>query len=178
MKVDGVAGPQTRWAMALDTLCPDRCVVVRIAQDSLGLTEDPPGSNRDAAGFIRGWLARCGTGPGQPWCAAFLSHVLSWAGPAVAVAGAQALGQRYPAVNEPIAGDILWYPTAGWQGHCGLVIGTSPDEVMSIEGNCANAVRCVRRPREGLQFARVIPDTDGEPPGIVPSVELAPGGTR
>lgn len=178
LKVDGIEGPETQWSRALGTLDEARCIAVHIAQDSIGLAEDPPGSNNDRNGFIRQWLQRCGAQPGQPWCAAFLSHVMSWAGPAVMVAGAQVLGKRYPAVSEPLAGDIFWYPTTGWQGHCGLVIGTSPDEVMTIEGNCANAVRCVRRPRAGLHFARFIADDDGLVPGVVPTVPPAPGGTR
>lgn len=178
LKADGIVGPQTAWAMALDTLHTDRQLVVRVAQGSLGVTENPPGSNSDPGGFIRGWLARCGAAAGQPWCASFLSHVMSWTGDAVTISGAQVLGKRYPAVQEPLAGDFFWYPTEGWHGHCGLVIGTSRDAVMTIEGNCANAVRCVRRERAGLHFARFIADSDGTPPGIVPTVPPAPGGTR
>lgn len=178
LQVDGLRGPQTNWSLALESLHPDRQVVVRVAQESLGLVEDPPGSNHDRDGYIRGWLARCGAAAGQPWCAAFLSHCMSWAKDPVTIAGAQVLGKRYPAISQPIAGDFFWFPTTGWQGHCGLVIGTSPTEVMTIEGNCQNAVRCVRRDRAGLNFSRFIADTDGEPPGIVPSVPPAPGGTR
>ena len=84
----------------------------------------------------------------------------------------------FPTTTLPFPGDVLFFPTGGGHGHCGIVIGVSADEVMTIEGNCSNAVRCVRRPRHGLRFARVIDDCTGTGPSIVTSVPLAPGSTR
>ena len=179
LTVDGVIGPETEWALAFQTLCQARREIVVMAQAYLGLTEDPPASNTDPAGLIRSWLARAGAVGGDPWCAAFASWCLT-AGltPPVKVAGAQALGRRFPATTRPIAGDVMWYPLALGKGHCGIVIGTAANLVMTIEGNSANAVRCVRRDRGELRFSRTVEDTAGTPPGIVPSVPPPPKGTR
>lgn len=179
LKADGVMGPQTAWALDVETLCQARRSIVQAAQSYLGLVEDPPGSNSDPRGIIRSWLARAGAAAGDPWCAAFASWVLS-SGVAqpVRVAGAQALGKRFPATSHPITGDIFWYPTGPVRGHVGIILGVAPLEVMTIEGNCANAIRCVRRDRAELRFSRTVEDVSGKCPGVVPSVPPAPGGTR
>jgi hypothetical protein len=106
-------------------------------------------------------------------------------GDGVHIAGALSLGQRFPPTPLPIAGDIFTYPTGGGHGHCGLITGVSAFELMTIEGNSANACRCVRRerglslpgPASKLRFWRVTADTSGTCPGIPPNVPPAPGGT-
>jgi hypothetical protein len=186
LRADGVLGPETQWALDYATLCEARRQIITRAQAHLGLTEDPPGSNADRAGLIRGWLARCGAVPGDPWCAAFTSHCLSGlagTGRRVECAGARALGKLFPPSGEPRPGDIFWYSVGvAGHGHVGLVLGVAGAEVMTIEGNCANMVRCVRRPRAGLNFARTVEAVaggeGGKVPGVVPSVPAAPGGTR
>lgn len=177
LTVDGIAGPETEWALDFETLSGERQGVIVAAQERLGLTESPPASNNDREGYIKAWLARCNAAPGVPWCAAFVSYCLTSGDVDVRIAGAQALAKRFPATLHPVAGDLLWYPTKGWQGHIGIVTGVSTLTVMSIEGNCNNAVRCVLRPRAAVRFARVFDDAD-DGPGIVPSVAPAPGGTR
>jgi len=177
LKDDGELGPETRWALDADTLSPHRRGIVRIAQAFIGLEEHPPGSNSDPAGTIRDWLTHVGAHPGVPWCAAFASHCLG----TVRIGGAQALGRHFPATLSPYPGDILWFPTDAIHGHCGIVTGLTLSEVMSIEGNCLNAVRCVRRQRDKVRFARVLDETVGVCPGVVPSVPWATsgaGGTR
>jgi hypothetical protein len=178
LEVDGNIGPETQWSLDIDTLSAARRAIIREAQCWIGLTENPVGSNEDPAGTIRGWLTRCGAHPREPWCASFLSHCIG----TVKIAGAQALGKHFPPTPLPVAGDIFWYPTGAagsWTGHCGLVIGVSAMEVMTLEGNCDNAVRCVRRNRFAkLRYSCVIRDTSGTHPGVVPSVPPAPGGTR
>lgn len=184
LRVDGDIGPQTEWALDFTTLCAARRQIVRAGQGFLGLCEDPPGSNDDPSGVIRSWLARCGAQTHDPWCAAFASWCLSQGvAQAIRQASAQSLGKHFPPTTQPVAGDIFWYPTGLITGHVGLVAGVSPLEVMTLEGNCANAVRCVRRPRvladgTSLRFARTVEDVSGTHPGVVPSVLLAPGGTR
>lgn len=183
LRIDGVLGPQTEWALDFETLSTGRRAIVRVAQVFLGLEEDPPGSNTDPAGTIRDWLGNVGAHPGDPWCAAFASHCLG----TVRIASAQALGRHFPATLDPWPGDVLWYPTDATghgHGHVEIVTGKSATETMSIGGNVANAVRCVRRPRGApmpfgrIQYARVAVDTNGTCPGIVPTVPEAPGGTR
>jgi hypothetical protein len=174
LKVDGLWGPQSQWAFEFATLSPLRRAIVERAQKHIGLTEDPPGSNRDPLGLIEDWLDDCRALPGQPWCAAFASHCLG----TVRIAGAQALGKHFPPTVSPYPGDVMWYPTEAWKGHCGIVIGATRDEVMTIEGNSDNAVRCVRRKRAGLHFATTVESHIGICPGVVPSVPMAGGGTR
>lgn len=179
LRIDGILGPQTRWALDFETICDGRQRIIERAQKYIGLTEDPPGSNDDPLGLIRTWLGRCGAGLGDPWCAAFASHCLSVATPRlVRCAGAQALGKLFPPTDEPRPADLFWFPTGGARGHVGLVLGVSETEIMTLEGNCLNAVRAARRDASGLRFSRTIEDTSGKVPGVVPSVPAAPGGTR
>lgn len=179
LAVDGVVGPQTEWAQDVETLCRARREIIRTAQGYIGLAEDPPGSNDDPSHIIRSWLARCFASAGDPWCAAFASFCLS-AGLStpMRMAGAQALGKRFPATTQPLAGDLFWYPTGPVRGHVGLVLGVAPLEVMTVEGNCNNAVRCTRRDRAALRFSRTVDDVSGTSPGVVPSVPPAPKQTR
>lgn len=181
LDVDNVLGPETRWAMNLMSLSSERRTVIREAQKSLGLVEFPPGSNDDPRGIIDGWLKAARAKPGDPWCASALSAWLSTVTP-VRIAGAIRLGQHFTPVVTPWAGDIFWYPTNDkGNGHVGLIIGVGTIEVMTIEGNCDNACRCVRRPRAGLRFSRPFDDTLGICPTIILSKEvplLLGGGTR
>jgi hypothetical protein len=179
LRVDGILGPQTQWALDVETLCEPRQRIIERAHEYIGLEEDPPGSNDDPLRLIRTWLNRCNAAPGDPWCAAFASHCLS-AGTLhlVRCAGALALGRLFPATDEPRPADLFWFPRGSVHGHVGLVLGVGADEIMTLEGNCANAVRVARRQAEGLRFSRTIEDTSGKVPGVVPSVPPAPGGTR
>lgn len=183
--VDGDPGPQTRWAMAVISLCHARQMIVRAAQQHLGLVEVPVASNDDPAGIIRAWLERCRAQPGDPWCAAAASWCLSQGLPTqVREGGAERLGKRFPPTLAPVAGDLFWYPVGPRQpgghqpAHVGVVGGADEREVMTFEGNCQNAYRITRRARAGLNFSRTVSDVSGNPPGIVPSVALAPGATR
>lgn len=179
LRVDGILGPETQWALDVETLCEPRRRIIERAQEYIGLEEEPPGSNDDPLRLIHTWLNRCNAAPGDPWCAAFASHCLS-AGTAQLVrqAGAQALGRLFPPTDEPRPADIFWFPKGRGHGHVGLVLGVGPFEIMTLEGNCSNAVRCVRRDASGLRFSRTIEDTSGNVPGVVPSVPEAPGATR
>lgn len=180
LRVDGVVGPRTEWALDFATLARERRELVSAAQLYIGLAEDPPGSNDEPSGTIRAWLGRCGAALGDPWCAAFASWCISQGlGKPVRCAGALALGKRFPPTMHPVAGDLFWFPTGGGHGHCGLVLGTAPLEVMTIEGNCKNAVRCVLRDRAALEFCRTVDDNgQGTAPGIVADTPRAPVGTR
>lgn len=174
LSVDGLVGPRTQWALDFRSVSIIRQGIVRRAQRHLGLTEDPPASNRDPDGLITDWLDDCNAIPGQPWCAAFASFCIG----TVRIAGAQKLGLHFPDTRDPYPGDIVWYPVDSWKGHCGIVTGRSGDEVMTIEGNLDNAVRCARRKMAGIKFSRVHPDISGTCPIAVPSVPLVGGGER
>ncbi len=174
LAVTGKLDPETEWAMDLETLSAARRAIVRTAQVHLGLVELPPHSNSDPGGFIRRWLLAAGAQPGDPWCAAYASHCIGTA----RIASAQGLGKHFPATALPCAGDVMWFPTDDVHGHCGIVLGVGATEVMTIEGNCDDAVRCVRRERSRVRFAQVLSDSTGTCPGVVPSVAAAGGGTR
>lgn len=175
LTVDGILGPETQWAIDLFSCSPRRRVVVHRAQQFLGMLEDPPGSNRGVR--IDEFLQRCHESTGQPWCAAFASFCLD----TVAIAGALALGAHFPAVSSPLPGDVMFFPTGGGKGHCGIVLGVGPHEVMTIEGNCQDAVRCVRRARDLVRFASTGSDLQGTCPAsivTVPFLATSVVGTR
>lgn len=181
LEVDGVLGPETRWAMDVASLSSERRNVLSRARQYIGLTENPPFSNDDPAGIIDGWLRACGAREGDPWCA---SAVCAWLYPSVEVhiPGAVRLGKHFPATDNPWALDVFWYPTDDkGHGHVGLVIGVGATDVMTLEGNCNNAVRVMRRPRKGLHFSRTFDETLGTCPKVILSDKvplLIGGGTR
>jgi hypothetical protein len=180
LDVDGVIGPETRWAMNFLTLSSERRTVIRAGQKYIWLKEIPPGSNDDPDGIIDGWLKAARAKEGDPWCAAAASAWLSTVTP-IRIAGAVKLGQHFTPTDNPWVGDLFWYPTGGGKGHVGLVLGVSINEIMTLEGNCNNACRVVRRPRTGLRFSRTFDDTLGICPKIIVSDEvplLVGGGTR
>jgi hypothetical protein len=167
--------PDTPWARALATCSPRRQAIVARALSMLGTAEDPPGSNRGHR--IDEWLQRCHTSTGQPWCAAFAS----WCLDTVAIAGALALGSHFPPTVEPYPGDVMFFGTGGGHGHCGIVVGLGPHEVMTIEGNCRDAVRCVRRARDLVRFGRTGDDYGGQCPETIaamPFLATEAAGTR
>ncbi len=180
LEVTGLLDPETQWAFEFQTLPEERRKSIERAQGFLDLVEEPPASNDDPRGIIRGWLRACGAAPKNAYCAAAASDWLSAGGVEIRVAGAQSLGKSLEPTNTPVAGDVLWFPTNGWQGHIELVIGRSPTEVMTIGGNVSNAVRCVRRTRQGHRYARAPYPIGAHTvcPGVIASVPLAPSGTR
>lgn len=148
-----------------------RELVVAAARAELGLREIS-GTNTDKAGKIAAWLRACGVAPGLAWCAAFASMCLRAAGLTVACAGAVRLGKMWPATDEPLLGDLLWYPTDDQgHGHVGIVIAVSSEFVVSIEGNQRNGVRMVRRRRADCRFTRV-PLPEQAAPAVDMSVEF------
>lgn len=180
LDVDDILGPETRWAKDVDSILLARQQVIFEGRKFLGLVEYPPRSNSDPKGVIKGWLERAGAEPGQAWCASALSAWLSVATPMpIKIPGAQNIGRHFPAVSIPFAGDIYWFPTDDQgHGHCGLVVGVGPLEIMGYEGNSDNKCACVRRRRSGLRFARVFADMTGTCPRVIGDVPLAGGGTR
>lgn len=134
-----------------------RAEIVDRALRHLGHAEVSP--NRSP--LIDEWLRRCGLDPGNayPWCAAFASWCISDRLSAdggrtqVKTAGALALGALFQQTREPRPGDLMFFPTGGGKGHCGIVEHVSPDQVLCIEGNSENRVRRVRRARAEVSFA-------------------------
>ena len=167
LRPDGDLGPRTRWALAMSALDPRRQAIVANACGFVGLVER--GTNRGPE--IDTWLTRCGAPLGSAWCAAFASWCISVTGrTGVKLAGAQALGRFLRATTRPVPGDVMWFPTGDWTGHCGIVIGTGLEVVATVEGNQNNAVRLVMRERRQVRFGVTVDaealDEVSVPPGL------------
>lgn len=175
LDVDGNVGPETKWAIAAALQPIERQLAVRRAQRDLGLVE--VGENSDPQGIIRAYLAECGVTLPSPYCAAAGSCWL--AVPGVRIAGAVRFGSAFPATDDPTFADGAWYPTGGGLGHWELIIGADADFVMTIGANVSNGIRCSRRARSGLRFARSpFPVGDAPCPPVIysPDVPLRANG--
>lgn len=178
---DGVAGPETRWAMYMAQQHPLRQAFVQRAQSMLGECETPMGSNRGP--HIDFWLDRCGVPvpkdpaiavPGNAWCAAFASWCLSVPGAIeIKLARVQQLVAFLPHVQleELQPGDLGYLLHPDGTGHVWMVIGREGGLTMNIEGNTNNAVRCTQR-AAALYLRTVSPAIM---PGIPPGVPMAGG---
>ena len=127
--------------------------VIEIARGELGVTENPPGSNR-----VKYWDDYSKSFQGQPWCVCFLWWCFEQAGERMAFFGGgktascsmllrwyREQGLTVP-VSEVQAGDIVLLNFHGGKDpeHCGLVTGKSdiinlstgiPYSIWTIEGN-------------------------------------------
>lgn len=118
--------------------------VIGIARGELGVTEDPPGSNR-----TKYWEAYDPAFQGQPWCVCFLWWVFRQAGESLAffgggrTASCTRLLRWYrehgctAAPAEAEAGDILLLNFRGGTEpeHCALAVKREGNVVFTIEGN-------------------------------------------
>ncbi len=147
----------------------DRAGIVERARIHVGHRE----TSNNRSPLIDAWLRRCGLGPGYAWCAAFASWCVEereetehGLGPhAVACAGALKLGRMFPEVVDPLPGDLMWFATdANGAGHVGIVVAGNDMHVLCIEGNSANMVRHVRRPRREVRFSRTREESAALPP--------------
>jgi hypothetical protein len=166
LKPDGILGPKTLWAWQIAQLEPWRQDIVARACSRVGVREyfDNAGTE------IEEWQSRAGAKRGDPWCACFASWCLSVAGlPEVRMAGAQALGRSLLVTADPLPGDLLWFPTGSWQGHCGIVIASAGTQTASVEGNLDNQVGLARRVKSNCHYGRALP----VPPP--PRVDIPPG---
>lgn len=169
LTVDGALGPKTEWALAISRLDPRRQEIVKRATSGIGVTEKTPNSSPQ----IDMWLRRCGQPPGKAYCAAFASWCLSVPGlPERTQAGAQALGKSLRGTTLVLPGDVMWFPTGDWEGHCGIIIGTAPGELAVVEGNQDNAVRLVRRLSKDVNVSTPFPIE--ALPGMPPDLRLVP----
>lgn len=160
LAVDGVMGPRTLWAMAVDSLRYERKVVLARAIESIGIREVPMGSNRGPD--IDYWLQRCGVtippkgvaAPQNAWCAAYISWVLSQANwrefkYARVYDFVHKSGLKQITVEQTQPSDLGCFLQPDGTGHIWLLTGKEMTEkgwvTMNIEGNTSNAVRCTLR---------------------------------
>jgi hypothetical protein len=121
--------------------------MVRLAQQEVGVSEQPPGSN-DSPRIAQYRQATAGSGVG-PWCAYFVSWAARQAGAPLGDAGqgfgrvddvwswAERSGKAIPAgTGTPQPGDLVV-----WDEHIGLVESVKPDgSITTIEGNSSDQV--------------------------------------
>ena len=148
--------------------------LLRIAQQELGNTESPAGSNRTKYGK---WMGL----DGQPWCMSFVQWCFSQVGVALPkrtgscgdlMRAAQAAGCWVARGLQP--GDVVIYDFSGKQKttqHCGIVEIPLPDYgVQAIEGNTSqgggsqdNGGMVCRKNRAGKYIIGAVrPDFDPE----------------
>ncbi len=148
--------------------------LLRIAQQELGNTESPAGSNRTKYGK---WMGL----DGQPWCMSFVQWCFSQVGVALPkrtgscgdlMRAAQAAGCWVARDFQP--GDVVIYDFSGKQKttqHCGIVEIPLPDYgVQAIEGNTSqgggsqdNGGMVCRKNRAGKYIIGAVrPDFDPE----------------
>jgi hypothetical protein len=157
LSVDGIAGPETQWALSLYTIHRLRREIILCACSFVDRVEESPkGSNRNP--WIDSALRRCGAAPGSKWCAAGLSLWISQPGlTEVREASVDGIARVLPRVTEMQAADA-WVIKRNGISHCGLAIGFSPDEVMSVEGNQNDGVHVTVRPQSDItSFHRTVP---------------------
>jgi hypothetical protein len=122
---------------------------VNIAQQEVGVAEQPPGSN-DSPRIAQFRQATAGSGVG-PWCAYFTSWAAREAGVPLGVNGqgfgrvddvyawAQKAGKAIPNTGgavKPQTGDLIV-----WDEHIGIVKGVDADgTIHTIEGNSSDRV--------------------------------------
>jgi hypothetical protein len=184
--VDGKLGPRTHWALAIDSLPVERkkAVLKAVELVAAGIKEVPMGSNRSPD--IDFWLKRCGVEPGNPWCAAFVSYVVSCAS-VVARKFARVFdwvhksGLKAISIEDVQAGDLGCFLRPDGTGHIWIIIGKQMAEkgwvTMNVEGNTGNACRTTLRDHTPHT---IYLQTFGSPmqPGIIASTPYAGESTR
>lgn len=146
---DGILGPKTQWALALDGFPGWRKAIVVGALQFVGIQETG-GENRGPE--IDVWLGACGVQQGNPWCAAFVSAMLRLAGISMSCALVRDLPRHLERTETPLPGDVSYWVRPDGTGHCGIVTGISRFDVSVVEGNSGDGVRAGRRTIGPLAF--------------------------
>lgn len=135
-----------------------------IAASTIGVAEDPPGSN-DGPALATFRASVAGAAPGEPWCAYFASWAAAQAGAPLGDGGqgigsvegitqwAGRSGRLLPAGAAPSPGDLVLFGGR----HVGIVASVNADGTLTtVEGNYRNAVAQVRRsPLEATGYVRL-----------------------
>lgn len=125
--------------------------VVNVAQSQLGVSEQPPGSNRGPE--VDQYLASVGIAFAAAWCAAFVY----WCHQQASITGVPKTGgvldlwnkAASNRVTEPQPGDVFILDFGGGKGHTGIVESVDGDTLTTIEGNTNDDGS-----REGYEVAR------------------------
>jgi hypothetical protein len=186
LEIDGVVGDKTWWAIQHPATEPApgsadgpvqpvagqlaaRALDAALGEFRAGVKEAPTGSNRGPRIDVYTGLNGAAGQAGPPWCAYFVSWCFAQN------EGGSPFGRIGSALNiahwaernncaiardtlPPLAGDIFVIDRDGIHGHTGLVRAVMNDEIATVEGNSANAVRAIRRPLSSIEtFVRIRP---------------------
>ena len=122
-------------------LDPRRRAVVEAAMSSLGIAEEPKGSNRSPT--IDRWNQAVGVDVGSPWCASFASACWAAGQGAFASASCEAWhgwAKNKPGrwVTSPEPGDVVLYALGADRSladHAGIVVRADHGYLFTAEGN-------------------------------------------
>ena len=158
--IDGKIGLQTWSSLFEDVILqvnapnPLSEEVIRIAQGEIGVSEDPPGSNKGPR--VEEYLRAVDLGPGYAWCCAFVFWCFMMAclklnrpNPFLKTAGCMQLWKKSGGViiklKEALANPALLEPglvfiisRGDGKGHTGIVTGVQDGYILTIEGNTNN----------------------------------------
>tara|TARA_R110000824_G_scaffold53670_1_gene148392 strand:+ start:181 stop:903 length:723 start_codon:yes stop_codon:yes gene_type:complete len=202
LDADGLVGPKTRSALfaeqerappqatledakhELTLLLAGDLSAISVCEEAirwLGVTEDPPGSNRIQGltnGYADHWHIRYDEEePAYPWCAIAVSQ---WMRQGLGLGGwdttpfgkwfggvwqirkwADERGSLYGASgHDSASGEIFLMSRTGSfsdpsrttrAGHCGLVLADHGDRIITIEGNTSNGVRSMTRKKSAIE---------------------------
>lgn len=201
LDVDGLVGPETSAALQseahslssteshdarreLTLLLSGTLPAISVCSEAirwLGITENPPGSNRVQGltnGYADHWHIRYGEEePAYPWCAIAVSQWIRrgfgledwsttpfgrWFGGVWQIRKwGDERGTLFDAsTHESKSGEIFLMSRTGSfsdpsrttrAGHCGLVLADIGDQVVTIEGNTKNAVRSLTRKKSSIE---------------------------
>lgn len=153
--------------------------IVELARTHKGKTEIPPASNRGP--FVEAcqkatWLP----GTGWPWCAAFVCYVAREAGVPLQFnsAGAHDIRDRYQKAGfgvtlaEAKPGDVIDFNIGS--GHTGILVAKSGGNVITVDGNWANAVTEHATSQSLVRGVWRIPGVETSKPPPEPKKKLPP----
>jgi len=198
LDADGLVGPATRAALfaeqeppppedaqgELSRLLSGTLPAIAVCEEAirwLGVTEDPPGSNRIQGltnGYADHWHIRYNEEePAYPWCAIAVSQWIR-KGLGLGEWGATPFGRWFGGVwqirkwadekgalygasgHDSASGEIFLMSRTGSfsdpskttrAGHCGLVLADQGDRIVTIEGNTSNGVRSLTRKKSTIE---------------------------
>lgn len=149
LEVDGVVGPQTVGALRADRPSRERQRALKWANDAVGVTEHPPGSN-DGPRIRKWWTAAGYTSP-VPYCACFVGcavehatrgrvkarQVSGYCPAIVAIARQGSLGFKLSSLAEAVPGDIVMFDFGHEKyDHTGIFVRHDGDGfIRTIEAN-------------------------------------------
>lgn len=149
LEVDGIVGPQTIAALKAPRPSRERARALKWANDAVGVTEHPPGSNDGPR--IRKWWLNAGYNFAVPYCCCFTSCALEHATrgrirarqlggycpTVVAIARQGSLGFQIVKLRDALPGDLCFFDFGHeTYDHVGLFVKhDGPDHIRTIEAN-------------------------------------------